>query len=156
MASLLDIGCWGGLVGLSHASFHLLNFLYKGGDITYTADLSPDKFLSSYWIASTPSVQPQKPELEQIALAEVHGRAVKGDMEGSVETEFVPARPNASQEVDLYYAMNRFGLKAQGTYRVTQDSTYLFQVRLKLTYEFFDTYDWHKGLPAGGNTSISQ
>jgi len=144
----LSVG--GGLLQYPHAAFHMRNFLLKGGDITYS-ELGPRQLLSSYWVANADSVKSQYvPDLELNALAKVHGSVRKGQFEGVIRTDPIVAAADSSTEIDLYYAMFQFTLEAHGGYKVMQLSDCSYQVRLQLTYEFFDHYDWHPGLIAGG------
>jgi len=125
-----------------HAADHLYNFLLKGGDITYS-ELGP-RLRSSYWVANAESVRSiYVPNLESNALTKVYRSARTGQFEGMIRTDPIVAAANPATEIDLYYAMFRFTLEAHGDYKVMQLSDCSYQVRLQLTYEFFDHYDWH-------------
>lgn len=62
------------------------------------------------------------------------------------EFEPRPVAPDIETEKDLYYAMNIFSLWAEADYEIKG----CYEVSMTPTYRFYDSYDWHEGLPAGG------
>lgn len=54
--------------------------------------------------------------------------------------------PDHETEVDLYYAMNVISLWVEADYKVEG----CYEVAVKPTYRFWDAYDWHPSLLAGG------
>jgi hypothetical protein len=141
----------GNILGYEHAADHLLQFLYKGGDIEYppyTMYFGNIRLFrsDSSWIRYSPSVQSTIPLVDQDILYLVHWKARRGEMNGQVETTRRQVWPSKATEGDVYYAMNIFLLWAEANYWVQG----CYQATVEATYRFFDRYDWHPGLPAGG------
>jgi hypothetical protein len=86
------------------------------------------------------------PMLEQDLLYVIHTEARSGDMKGEAETKRWLVTPNTEEEEDLYYAMNQFSLWVEADYKIEG----CYEASVRPTYRFWDPYDWHKGLAAGG------
>ena len=121
----------------------MLQFLFKAGDIDY-------EWSNAMWLTWNPSVRAAQKTAEDDLLVEIHAKAKVGELSGRAKTN--PRLVTAlTQEIDLYYAMYRFQLWAEADYKVTLDAQCCYEVDTKTEYHFYDTYDWHKGLSAGGD-----
>ena len=139
----------GDIMGYKHASIHLFRFLYKLGDIEYTPAESTPNYRRDYnsdWVRDSPSVQKEIPLLEQKILSMILADARSGAMSGHVEAQRPSVSPDPNTEKDLYYAMNIFSLGAEVDYEVEG----CYEVTVRSTYRFWDPYNWHVGLGAGG------
>jgi hypothetical protein len=142
----LGLAVGGPFKGYPHASEHLLQFLYKKGDIEYNPPASD-------WVRDSGSVQAEIPLLKQELLANVQMNIEVGEMSGHIETRHHSVVSDQSTEGDLYYAMNIFELWAEADYKGTEFQNCIYTVRVRTEYYFFDEYDWHKGLVAGGGAA---
>ena len=133
----------GSVAGYKHASGHLLQFLYKWGDLEY---LPP----ASLWVSSYNSVQQELPSLEQDMLRQVHEEASRGKLNGHLKTRSWTIVPDSTLEPDLYYAMNAFQLWIETAYEIAWCAGCDYEVTVEPKYHFYDDYDWHKGLGALG------
>ncbi len=137
----------GSILGYTHASRHLFQFLYKLGDIEYPPPKHAyHRDYNSNWIRYSSSVQKEIPNLEQETLRLIHVQAKSGEMRGHVKTDRVGIWPDPESERDLYYAMNIFILWVEADYQVKG----CYEATVEPTYRFWDAYDWHPGLKAGG------
>jgi RHS repeat-associated protein len=138
----------GRILGYTYAAEHMFRFLQKRGDIVYKPGPTHPLFLeSSYWVLSSNAVQTELPNRESEILKLIHMQAKNGILVGYLETEPESVRiKNVELDRDLYYAMNIFALWAEVDFEVTG----CYEVIVKPTFRFWDAYDWHIGLPAGG------
>jgi len=121
----------------------MLQFLFKEGDIDY-------EWPASMWLTWNPSVRAAQKVADDDLLEVIHTKAKAGELSGRAKTNPRLVIP-PTQEIDLYYAMYRFQLWAEADYEVALDPQCCYEVDAKTEYHFHDTYDWHKGLAAGGD-----
>jgi hypothetical protein len=120
----------------------MFQFLYKWGDLDWGTD--------SGWVFRSPSVRAKMPSVNEEMLSRVHTAARGGETSGHVKTQRYPIAADPHTEGDLYYAMYRFRIQAEADFRARQVLGCNHLVTIAPTYYFFDSYDWHKGLAAGG------
>ena len=143
--SYLLLALGGRAVGYQHAAYNLERFLFKQGDVEY----GPYTAYTS-WLYFHKSVLDKRDELEARVLAQMHAQVKLDKMKGQIQTAPLGVQPDPNTEKDLYYAMNRFTLSAKADYSVSQTADCHYGVLVKYEYHYFDPYDWHEGLAAGG------
>jgi RHS repeat-associated protein len=138
----------GNLLGYTHAADHLFQFLFKKGDILYEPYPFPSKIIrTSYWVRNSNAIQTILPTRESEILNLIHTKAKSGMHEGYLVTESkVVDIPKKNLDRDLYYAMYKFALWAEVEYEISG----CYEVTIKPAFRFWDAYDWHIGLAAGG------
>jgi len=136
----LSVGA--GWLGLSHASLHLSNFLWKSGDINYRPWGGQ---LDSRWVFEDETAKQTLKHVRNEMWRLIHKGAKNGKMNDHIQTERIPV-PYPFDNVDLYYAMGEFYLSGEADYVVTG----CYTVLVRPVYHFEDKYDWHPGLPASG------
>jgi hypothetical protein len=137
----------GNILGYTHAADHLFQFLFRRGDINYKPIPQTSITNSSYWVFSSNAVQTELPDRESEILGLIHDKAKSGIHEGHLETNRRAVDiPNKDIDKDLYYAMNIFTLWVEVDYEISG----CYEVILRPTFRFWDAYDWHVGLAAGG------
>ena len=130
------------LFGYPHAAVHLEQFLLKRGNLDWGS--------FSLWVFNSPSVQAEMPSINEDIFGSVHAAARGSDASGYIETKQYPVQANPATEEDLYYAMYGFQIWAEADYSARQVFGCNSLVVIRTTYRFWDAYDWHEGLAAGG------
>jgi hypothetical protein len=137
----------GQLYGYTYAAAHLFQFLEKKGDITYLPLRSNSQRNSSAWVQNSLTIQHELPYQERIALSLIHSETRKSSTSGNILTPRSSVKVFDLQiEKDLYYSMNVFALWAEVEYEIRG----YYEVLIRPTYNFWDAYDWHPDLSAGG------
>lgn len=136
----------GRVTGFKHASDHLFRFLRKEGDILYHPDKLDGAPDTSWWVKMSPSVGPRVLALNSDLVLEIHSMARAGKFAGFIEVDPRKVNPDIEDEKDLYLSMNEFSLWAEADYEISG----CYEVTMIPTYRFWDPYDWHEGLAAGG------
>ena len=136
--------------GYHHSSRHMLNYLFKGGDLYYPSASGipgrPGGMESSLWVFTAPHARRELRQATKDMWVKIHTDANIGKTSGDVKSEkFSTGYPDGSS--DIYYALGDFYVSVEAHYEISG----CYDVIVKPIYHFEDTYDWHPGLPAAGN-----
>jgi hypothetical protein len=130
--------------GYKYSSDHLFNFLFKGGDIEYVSFGGRGK-KPSLWVFSDSHVRkPLRQETKEM-WTRIHLDVLSGKSKGHVKTDMSEVG-YPGQRTDLWYALGNFYVYIEADYEVSG----CYDVLVKPTYYFYDNYDWHPNLGAGG------
>jgi RHS repeat-associated protein len=130
--------------GFPHSSDHMLNYLYKGGDIEYETWGGRNVRDSRWVFADTFTRRPLKKVTKEMWRL-IHLAVATGSTKGHVNTgnQTTGYAPNGT---DLYYALGSFSVSVEADYEVSG----CYEVTIKPKYHFYDLYDWHPTAGAGG------
>lgn len=150
--SYFQLAFFAPLFGYSHSSDHLLNYLYKGGDIYYPSGTGipgpPGGRKSSLWVFTAPHARRALRQVTKQMWVEIHKDAITGKTSGDVKTgDLRTGYPDGYS--DMYFALGDFYVSVEAHYEISG----CYDVTVKPTYHFHDPYDWHpeEDLQAGGN-----
>lgn len=131
-----------------HAAKHLNHFLdNKGTGIVYETALVGTS--SAKWVMKSDAVALNMSKIRKQLLRAIWKEAKQGMTKSStkVTTDHLAVDYDPAN-IDLYYGLGQFFFWAEADYTITG----CYEVTVKPTYHFEDTYDWHINLGgAGGN-----
>ncbi len=132
----------GGAVFLPHPSTHLLNFLWKLGDIDYRPR---NRNYDSRWAFTDEVAKNVLKKVRREILKRIHHNGKDGTFSGHVFTNQFPVDYDPLK-YDVYYSLGEYYVSAEANYFISG----CYSVIVRPVYHFHDTYDWHNGKPGGG------